>query len=67
MSYSRAPAHQNSFAFTHNKNSKKTRVIASIPNTGVCKRCHDIIEWRKKYRKVRIHQQAITCGAERAA
>lgn len=49
---SRAPAHQNSFAFKHNPNSKKTKKIAAIPNVGVCKRCHDIIEWRKKYRKV---------------
>ena len=50
-SYSRAPAYQNGFAFKHNPNSRKTKVILSIPNTGLCARCHDIIEWKKKYRK----------------
>jgi hypothetical protein len=35
----------------HNPNSKKSQVIAGIPNVGLCQRCHDIIEWRKKFRK----------------
>ena len=47
----RPPAHQNKYAFKHNKNSKKTKKILSLPNTGLCKQCHEIIEWRKKYRK----------------
>ena len=46
--HSRAPAHNNSFAFKHNAGSQKTAKIARIPNTGVCGRCHDIVEWRKK-------------------
>jgi hypothetical protein len=25
--------------------------ILSIPNSGVCPRCHDQIEWKRKYRK----------------
>lgn len=50
----RAPKHQNSFAFRHNPKSKKTDKILSSPNVGVCKRCHDKIEWRKKYRKVSV-------------
>jgi hypothetical protein len=37
--------------FSHNPNSKKTQIIAGIPNVGLCQRCHDIIEWRKKFRK----------------
>ena len=49
----RAPAHQNSYAFRHNPKSKKTEKILSSPNVGVCRRCHEKIEWRKKYRKVR--------------
>jgi len=66
--HSRAPAHQNSFAFKHNKNSKKTKKIAAIPNVGVCKRCHDIIEWRKKYRKVRRRKrQQVVRGGSRIA
>lgn len=45
------PKHQNSVAFKHNKGSKKTAKILSLPNQGLCKRCWDKIEWRKKYRK----------------
>ena len=48
----RAPKHQNSFAFHHNPKSKKTDKILASANVGVCKRCYDKIEWRKKYRKV---------------
>ena len=48
----RAPAHQNGFAFRHNPKSKKTEKILASPNVGVCARCRDKIEWRKKYRKV---------------
>uniref|UniRef100_A0A7S1G255 Uncharacterized protein n=1 Tax=Corethron hystrix TaxID=216773 RepID=A0A7S1G255_9STRA len=47
----RPPAHQNSFAFRHNPKSKLTEKILSSPNVGCCRRCHDKIEWRKKYRK----------------
>jgi len=36
---------------SHNPNSKKSQIIAGIPNVGLCHRCHDIIEWRKKFRK----------------
>ena len=49
----RAPAHQNGFAFRHNPKSKKTEKILASPIVGVCGRCRDKIEWRKKYRKVR--------------
>ena len=45
------PAHQNTFAFTHNIKSKKTDQILLNPNCHVCRRCHDKIEWRKQYRK----------------
>ncbi|KAL0481664.1 hypothetical protein AKO1_010334, partial [Acrasis kona] len=43
--------HQNLFAFKHNKGSKKTRKIQLTPNKGVCEKCHEMIEWRKKFRK----------------
>ncbi|CAM9621239.1 unnamed protein product, partial [Chrysoparadoxa australica] len=45
------PAHQNTFAFRHNPNSKKTKAIAAMPIRGLCKKCHEKIEWKKKYRK----------------
>jgi len=47
----RAPSHQNAFAFAHNPKSKLTAKILASPNVGVCRRCRDKIEWRKKYRK----------------
>jgi hypothetical protein len=25
--------------------------VGRLPNEGLCPRCHDIIEWKKKYRK----------------
>lgn len=59
--HSRAPKHQNSFAFKHNKNSKKTKKIQAITHSNLCKRCHDQIEWRKKYRKYKPLKQARKC------
>ncbi|RIA97712.1 hypothetical protein C1645_751815 [Glomus cerebriforme] len=43
--------HQNTFAFQPNKNSKKTKFINSLPINGLCHRCKEILEWRKKYKK----------------
>ncbi|ORY99303.1 hypothetical protein BCR43DRAFT_455849 [Syncephalastrum racemosum] len=47
----RAQKHQNITAWKPNKGSKKTKEINSLPIYGLCTRCHDQIEWRKKYRK----------------
>ena len=65
-------AHQNTFTFKHNKNSKLTAKIMSMPIAGifhsqsspshhfhiftvlfigVCDKCKEKIEWKKKYRK----------------
>ncbi|CAG8464617.1 9631_t:CDS:2 [Dentiscutata heterogama] len=46
-----AQKHKNTYAFRANKNSKKTNLINSLPINGICKRCKDIIEWRKKFKK----------------
>ncbi|CAB4374256.1 hypothetical protein RhiirA5_493204 [Rhizophagus irregularis] len=43
--------HQNTFSFQSNKNSKKTKYINSLPINGLCHKCKEIIEWRKKYKK----------------
>ena len=43
--------HQNKVAFRHNPSSRKTAKILAAPNAGLCTKCHDIIEWRKRYRK----------------
>jgi len=58
----RAPAHQNKFAFHHNPKSKKTDKILASPNLHVCQKCHDKIEWRKKYRKYKPLTQPKTCN-----
>ncbi|CAB9528360.1 Uncharacterized conserved protein (DUF2039) [Seminavis robusta] len=57
-----APAHQNTFAFQHNPNSTKTSKIMDLPNVHVCRRCHDKIEWRKKYRKYKSRTQPGKCN-----
>jgi hypothetical protein len=61
-----APAHNNKFAFKHNPKSKKTAKIAKIPNHGVCLRCEEQIEWRKKYRYVRNAGRVTTSTCVRA-
>lgn len=58
----KAPKYQNKFAFAHNPKSKKTQQIAKIPNVGLCKHCHDIIEWRKKFRKYKPLKMPSRCG-----
>jgi len=58
----RAPTHQNKFAFRHNPKSKKTDKIMASPNVGVCRRCHEKIEWRKQYRKYKPLTQPGKCN-----
>ncbi|KAL1920051.1 uncharacterized protein VTP21DRAFT_1197 [Calcarisporiella thermophila] len=43
--------YQNTFSYKHNRNSKKTKKIAASPIQGLCARCTEVIEWRKKFRK----------------
>ena len=47
----RGQKYQNTVAFKHNKNSKKTRKILAMPINNLCSKCTEQIEWRKKYRK----------------
>lgn len=51
MSDRRHHTHNNKTAWKHNPNSKKTQQIANSPNEGVCEKCWEKIEWRKKFRK----------------
>jgi predicted CXXCH cytochrome family protein len=57
-----APKHQNTFAWTHNPHSKTTSKILAAPNMSVCRRCHDKIEWRKRYRKYKPRTQPGRCN-----
>lgn len=46
-----APAHQNRFAFRHNKNSKLTKKInATVTTGGICTKCTEKVEWRMNVR-----------------
>ncbi|DBA00872.1 TPA: hypothetical protein N0F65_008515 [Lagenidium giganteum] len=56
------PKHQNTFAYKHNPKSKKTQKILAMPIFGLCTRCHDQIEWRKKYRKYKPLTKPATCN-----
>ncbi|KAJ1962513.1 hypothetical protein H4R35_007346, partial [Dimargaris xerosporica] len=53
--------YQNATAYKHNRNSKQTRKILALPNHGLCPRCHDIVEWRKRYRKYKPLTVARKC------
>lgn len=57
-----APAHQNTFAFKHNPNSKRTAAIMAAPIVHVCRRCHDKLAWRKQYRKYKPRTQPGKCN-----
>jgi hypothetical protein len=60
----RAQAYQNTHAFRHNKNSRKTNELRARVNTGgLCARCADKIEWRVKYRKYKALTQPRKCNA----
>lgn len=58
-----APKHQNTFAFRHNPKSKLSKSIHAIPNVGLCERCTQQIEWRKKYRKYKRLTECVRCTA----
>eukprot|EP00456_Euglypha_rotunda_P055768 TRINITY_DN4550_c0_g1_i2.p1 TRINITY_DN4550_c0_g1~~TRINITY_DN4550_c0_g1_i2.p1 ORF type:complete len:219 (+),score=30.03 TRINITY_DN4550_c0_g1_i2:100-756(+) len=59
---SSGPKHQNRFAFKHNKNSKKTEAIDKVPIIGVCQRCKEILEWRRRFRKYKLAKDARKCA-----
>lgn len=62
--------HQNSFAYVPSKHSPKVVAIAAMPTFGgkllllsvVCKRCYEIIEWKKKMSKYKPLTQPKTCA-----
>jgi len=58
----RAPAHQNTFSYTHNPKSSKTATILAMPIQHVCRRCHEKLEWRKQYRKYKPRSVPGSCN-----
>ncbi|TPX42366.1 hypothetical protein SeLEV6574_g05637 [Synchytrium endobioticum] len=51
--------YQNSFVYKNNDPAKQK--IAQLPARGLCKRCRDIIDWRKKFGKYKPLTQKKTC------
>ncbi|KAJ9061416.1 hypothetical protein DSO57_1024798 [Entomophthora muscae] len=43
--------HKNQVVYVHQKQSGLTKHINNLPVHGICKRCSDIIAWRKQYGK----------------
>ena len=62
MKKGKKPAHQNEFAFKHNKNSKLTKKIDSEPLDNLCRRCFGKLSWRKKYRKYKLRTVPGKCN-----
>lgn len=62
------PAYANSYAFHHNKSSKLTKHIGSLPIRFLCPGCVAVIEWRKKYRKYKpltVVKRCTGCGEKK--
>eukprot|EP00164_Ancoracysta_twista_P011278 GFYU01017338.1.p1 GENE.GFYU01017338.1~~GFYU01017338.1.p1 ORF type:complete len:194 (+),score=45.12 GFYU01017338.1:139-720(+) len=57
----RAQKNQNRDAFKHNPKSKLSEKIKELPNVGLCGKCHEIVEWRKKYRRYKPLTQPKKC------
>eukprot|EP01006_Ploeotia_vitrea_P044551 TRINITY_DN66837_c4_g1_i1.p2 TRINITY_DN66837_c4_g1~~TRINITY_DN66837_c4_g1_i1.p2 ORF type:complete len:225 (+),score=127.02 TRINITY_DN66837_c4_g1_i1:61-735(+) len=57
----KGPKYQNQFAFRHNKHSKLSERIMNLPNVGLCRRCTEKIEWRKRYRKYKVPKEPTHC------
>ncbi|KAI8826846.1 uncharacterized protein EV422DRAFT_14259 [Fimicolochytrium jonesii] len=55
--------YQNSFAFKPNKNNAAAVKIYNTPAKGICQRCLDIIDWRKRMNKYKPLTQPKTCLA----
>jgi len=56
------PAHANRHAFVHNRKSLLTAKILASPISGhLCPGCHDVLEWRKRYRKYKPLTVAKKC------
>ncbi len=58
----RKQAHQNTFKYVHNRNSKRTNQILAMPIHGVCEGCYKILKWRKDYRKYKPLTQPRRCN-----
>jgi hypothetical protein len=62
------PAHQNKVAWVParaDKHNTLKKIMAALPNSGVCQKCHDIIEWKKqygKYKPLKVPAKCVGCS-----
>ncbi|KAJ3163890.1 hypothetical protein HK101_000582 [Irineochytrium annulatum] len=60
----KAQKHQNQFAWQPSKHSPAAIKLASTPTRGLCKKCADVIEWRKrfgKYTPLTVPKKCVSC------
>ena len=58
--------HQNVTAFKDYKGCTIYKKIKALPNEGLCEKCHDIIEWKKKYHKYKpLTSPGVCCMCKR--
>ena len=60
----RPQRHQNSTSFKNDLHDKSTRIknLNALAINEVCQRCHDVIEWKIKYRKYKALSQPRSCN-----
>ena len=62
------PAHQNAVAWVParmDKHNTLRKLVAALPNAGVCDKCHKQIEWKKqygKYKPLKVPGKCTGCG-----
>lgn len=67
-SRNRPQKHQNSVAWTVNKHSYIAQKIAETKINGLCEKCFEIIEWRKrmgKYKPLTQPKKCVSCQQKR--
>ncbi|ELP87260.1 hypothetical protein EIN_094970 [Entamoeba invadens IP1] len=53
--------HQNITAFKDYKGATVYKKIKALPNEGLCQKCYDTIEWKKKFHKYKPLKQPAVC------
>ena len=65
------PAHANKVKYEPNRGDKHNtlnKLVAALPNGGMCKKCTEVIEWKKSYGKYKpLKQPAKCCGCGKRA
>ncbi|KAI8851372.1 hypothetical protein BC829DRAFT_425040 [Chytridium lagenaria] len=57
--------HQNSFAFQPSKHNPHAMKLAALPAQGLCGKCVDIIDWRKRmgqYKPLTVPKKCVSCS-----